>query len=122
MDELPLPQGAPMPNREDEVHMQAAVARVHGLIQAEIDKGIDANRIVLAGFSQGAFSAGPSTRTEHMMLILGSCPHRLRNYPACRSVDQGEARRTHVSVGLAANGLQDPEVSLTGDPPGTVSG
>ncbi|GJN87406.1 hypothetical protein Rhopal_000355-T1 [Rhodotorula paludigena] len=79
MDELPLPQGAPMPKREDEAHMQAAVARVHGLIQAEIDKGIDANRIVLAGFSQGCATtllAGLSTKEKlgGLMCLSGWLP------------------------------------------------
>ncbi|BGP38616.1 hypothetical protein JCM10450v2_002565 [Rhodotorula kratochvilovae] len=53
MEELTLPPGAPMPKREDEKRMHAAVERVHGLIQKEIDRGIDTNRIVVAGFSQG---------------------------------------------------------------------
>jgi len=53
MDELVLPSGAPMPKREDEKRMRAAVDRIHGLIQKEIDRGIDSDRIVLAGFSQG---------------------------------------------------------------------
>jgi predicted esterase len=35
--------------------MKLAVDRVHKLIQGELDKGIDADRIVLAGFSQGVF-------------------------------------------------------------------
>ncbi|GAA5928593.1 hypothetical protein JCM3775_004575 [Rhodotorula graminis] len=43
----------PMPTREDESGMRKSVARVHALIQKELDKGIDANRIVLGGFSQG---------------------------------------------------------------------
>ncbi|GAA5936750.1 hypothetical protein JCM3775_000187 [Rhodotorula graminis] len=53
MDELLLPDHAPMPKREDEKRMRAAVDRIHGLIQKELDRGIDPDRIVLAGFSQG---------------------------------------------------------------------
>jgi len=33
--------------------MKKSVARVHALIQEELDKGIDADRIVVGGFSQG---------------------------------------------------------------------
>lgn len=54
MDELLLPDHAPMPKREDEKRMRAAVDRIHSLIQKELDRGIDSDRIVLAGFSQGA--------------------------------------------------------------------
>jgi len=43
----------PMPTREDEAGMKKSVARVHALIQEELDKGIDADRIVVGGFSQG---------------------------------------------------------------------
>ncbi|BGP25135.1 acyl-protein thioesterase 1 [Rhodotorula toruloides] len=43
----------PLPTHEDETAMKKAVDRVHKLIQGELDKGIDSDRIVLAGFSQG---------------------------------------------------------------------
>jgi len=62
MDELLLPDHAPMPKREDETRMRAAVDRIHGLIQKELDRGIDSDRIVLAGFSQGALSPPRSSR------------------------------------------------------------
>lgn len=39
---------------EDRVGILRSCEYVHGLIQAEIDAGIPANRIVLGGFSQGA--------------------------------------------------------------------
>ncbi|GGY10357.1 phospholipase/carboxylesterase [Litchfieldella qijiaojingensis] len=39
--------------RVDEAQLKASAKRVHRLIDAEIDKGIDSQRIVLAGFSQG---------------------------------------------------------------------
>lgn len=37
----------------DEAQLKASAERVHRLIDAEIDKGIDSRRIVIAGFSQG---------------------------------------------------------------------
>lgn len=39
--------------RIDETQLKVSAKRVHDLIDAEIDKGIDSQRIVLAGFSQG---------------------------------------------------------------------
>ncbi|EPC02358.1 carboxylesterase [Litchfieldella anticariensis FP35 = DSM 16096] len=39
--------------RVDVPQLKASAKRIHGLIDAEIDKGIDSRRIVLAGFSQG---------------------------------------------------------------------
>lgn len=39
--------------RVDVPQLKASAKRVHRLIDAEIDKGIDSRRIVLAGFSQG---------------------------------------------------------------------
>lgn len=55
IDELTeLGPDTPMPTREDETGMMKSVARIHALVQAEIDKGIEPDRIVVAGFSQGA--------------------------------------------------------------------
>ncbi|GJN87926.1 hypothetical protein Rhopal_000881-T1 [Rhodotorula paludigena] len=54
IDELTeLGPDTPMPTREDETGMMKSVARIHALVQAEIDKGIEPDRIVVAGFSQG---------------------------------------------------------------------
>ena len=39
--------------RVDEAQLRASAKRVHGLIDAEIARGIDSRRIILAGFSQG---------------------------------------------------------------------
>ncbi len=47
--------------RQDETGIRAAIAEVEALIQREATRGIDASRIVLAGFSQGgavALAAG----------------------------------------------------------------
>jgi predicted esterase len=58
MDSFPQPSeiDPPLPSHDDEASMKGAVDRVHKLIQRELDKGIDADRIVLAGFSQGEFA------------------------------------------------------------------
>jgi len=88
MDELVLPSGAPMPKREDEKRMRAAVDRIHGLIQKEIDRGIDSDRIVLAGFSQGESARsltgddGSSARLTHLVVRPQDAPRP--SCPACR--------------------------------------
>ncbi|GAA6055494.1 hypothetical protein JCM3770_006286 [Rhodotorula araucariae] len=56
IDELPFVRHGeypPMPTHEDEAGMKKSVERLHRLIAGELDKGIDSNRIILAGFSQG---------------------------------------------------------------------
>lgn len=53
MVELLLPKNPPMPKHEVEEDMHRSVKRVHALVEDEIQKGIDPERIVLGGFSQG---------------------------------------------------------------------
>ncbi|TNY20057.1 putative phospholipase [Rhodotorula diobovata] len=48
---------APLPKREDEQGIKKAVERIHALAQRELDKGIEPQRIVLGGFSQGCATA-----------------------------------------------------------------
>jgi phospholipase/carboxylesterase len=45
--------GADLLRREDETGLRASMTEVRALIQRERERGIDAKRIVLAGFSQG---------------------------------------------------------------------
>ncbi len=62
------------PNREPDAQVIESTRRVHDLIEAERTRGIDANQIVLAGFSQGgaiALHAGiryPETLAGIMVL------------------------------------------------------
>lgn len=53
MVEVTLPKDPPMPKHEAEQDMHDSVQRVHELIEDEIAKGIDPDRIVISGFSQG---------------------------------------------------------------------
>ena len=49
--------------REDAVGLRASMALVHALIDAEVARGVPANRIVLGGFSQGcAIALGAGLR------------------------------------------------------------
>ena len=55
-DILAVPSGptAPMPTREDQLGMEMATQRIHEIIRDQVEReGIDEDRIVLAGFSQG---------------------------------------------------------------------
>ena len=45
--------GPDLPQREDEAGLREAVRQVHALIDRERSRGVPAQRIVLAGFSQG---------------------------------------------------------------------
>ena len=45
--------GADLAQREDEAGLRQSLGAVHALVDAERRRGIDAGRIVLAGFSQG---------------------------------------------------------------------
>lgn len=45
--------GSDLQRREDEAGLRDAVRRVHALLDREIARGVPAQRIVLAGFSQG---------------------------------------------------------------------
>lgn len=46
--------GADLVKREDEAGLRESIAAVHGLIDAEVARGVPSRRIVLAGFSQGS--------------------------------------------------------------------
>lgn len=59
MIELVVPKNPPMPKHEAEEDMHESVKRVHELIEDEIAKGIDPDRIVISGFSQGESCGGP---------------------------------------------------------------
>jgi predicted esterase len=59
MIELVVPKNPPMPKHEAEEDMHASVKRVHELIEDEIAKGIDPDRIVISGFSQGESCGDP---------------------------------------------------------------
>lgn len=57
-----------LPKNEDEASMRTAVARVQGVIEAELGRGVPSTRIFLGGFSQGCAIS---------LLTLLSSPHQL---------------------------------------------
>ncbi|KAG0654343.1 hypothetical protein C6P46_001782 [Rhodotorula mucilaginosa] len=86
MIELVVPKNPPMPKHEAEEDMHASVKRVHELIEDEIAKGIDPDRIVISGFSQGcAISLLTALSTPHklggVMCLSGWLPmaYKIKN-------------------------------------------
>jgi phospholipase/carboxylesterase len=60
--------GTDLVRREDEAGLRQSTAQLHELIEREIRRGVPADRVVLAGFSQGCA----------ITLMAGlRCPHRL---------------------------------------------
>lgn len=71
-DILTVPSGptAPMPTREDQLGMEMATQRIHKIIRAQVEReGIDEDRIVLAGFSQGKLLAFVSRASSRYLQI-----------------------------------------------------
>lgn len=53
----------PLGRQEDEAGLRDSIAAVHGLLEREVSRGVPAERIVLAGFSQGcAITLGAGLR------------------------------------------------------------
>jgi len=54
--------------REDETGLRESFAQVHALLDAEVARGVSANRIILGGFSQGgAITLGAGLRYGHRL-------------------------------------------------------
>jgi phospholipase/carboxylesterase len=102
--------GADLQRREDEGGLRASQAAIAALIDRERERGIPANRIVLAGFSQGCA----------MTLLTGlRYPERLAGMAglsgylplASTTAAEGHAANRDVPIFLA-HGTQDPVVAL----------
>ena len=95
---------------QDERGIKVSDAAVRALIERENDRGVPANRIVLAGFSQGgAMALHTGTRYPHKLAgIMGlSCYLPLSTQLAA---ERSEANLTTPI--FLAHGTQDPVVSL----------
>ena len=97
--------------RADSKGVDESVARVEALIAREIERGVPASRIILAGFSQGGavtLAAGLSRREPLAGLVALSTYLPLGTDALARLGDTPEAaRRQPVFV---AHGRQDPVV------------
>lgn len=71
---LPLNTTSPMPTREDRLGMELATQRIHGIVRDQVErKGIDEDRIVLAGFSQGGWCCALSHDITAALVIALGC-------------------------------------------------
>lgn len=98
---------APLPKREDEQGIKKAVERIHALAQRELDKGIEPQRIVLGGFSQGAQRRRSASRARASTADAPSWPSRLRDGSLGRHLIEGEAWWCDLLVGVVAAVVQD---------------
>ena len=102
--------GTELQRREDEAGLRESFAAVQALIEREIERGVPARRIVLAGFSQGcAVTLGAGLR----------CPHRLAGLAGLSGylplADRTEAERSAANRDLPvflAHGLRDGVVPI----------
>ncbi|SDB23818.1 phospholipase/carboxylesterase [Pseudidiomarina indica] len=90
----------------DEQQLRASAAAVHDLIQREIERGIPAANILIAGFSQGGAVAYEAALTYPQRLagVLA-----LSTYLATHTSIQPHAANADVPV-LVQHGTQDPVV------------
>jgi phospholipase/carboxylesterase len=80
--------------REDEAGLRESFAQVHALIEREIDRGVPAHRIVLAGFSQGcAIALGAGLRCPHRLAGLAG----LSGYLPLSAATAGERPAAHAT-------------------------
>jgi phospholipase/carboxylesterase len=94
--------------REDEAGIRESAGAVHGLIDAERERGIDARRIVLAGFSQGgaiALHSGLRYPQPLAGILALSC-----YLPLATSVPAEVAAANRRVPILMIHGRQDPVV------------
>lgn len=97
-------------SREDEAGLRETFAQIHALLDAEVERGIPASRIVLAGFSQGcAITLGAGLRYGQKLAGLigmsGYLPIASTTAAECHAANAG----TPV---LMAHGTRDAVVGL----------
>ena len=97
--------------REDAAGVRRAIAEVDALMARERDRGVPANRVILAGFSQGgAIALAAGLRREQACLGLVA----LSTYLPLAAETAAEATSRGLATPLfMAHGSQDPVVPLT---------
>ena len=97
-------------SKEDEVGITASQHYINGLIQLEINKGIPANRIVIAGFSQGGAIA-LYTALRYPKKLAGVMA--LSTYLPLKTKLAVEANPANAKVPIfMAHGVSDEIISL----------
>lgn len=96
--------------REDAAGVRRSIAEVEALVARERDRGVPANRVILAGFSQGgAVTLAAGLRREQPLLGLAA----LSSYLPLAAETPAEATPQGLATPLfMAHGTQDPVVPL----------
>jgi phospholipase/carboxylesterase len=96
--------------REDDAGLRESFAAVHALIDCEIARGVPANRIVLAGFSQGcAVTLGAGLRYGQRLAGLAG----LSGYLPLASTTGAERKDANALTPIfLAHGKRDPVIDL----------
>ncbi len=103
--------GADLVQREDEAGLRKSLASIDALIEREKARGIPANRIVLAGFSQGCAMA-LLTGLRHGERLAGIVG--LSGYLPLAATTAAERHAANTSTPVfLAHGQMDPVVSIT---------
>jgi phospholipase/carboxylesterase len=102
--------GADLRQRQDEKGLRASLAQVEELIAREKANGVAANRIVLAGFSQGcAMSLLTGLRhKERLAGIIGMSGY----LPLAETTDAERSDANRLTPVFLAHGTMDPVVPL----------
>jgi phospholipase/carboxylesterase len=101
---------SPSSPREDDAGLRESFAAVHALIDREVARGVPANRIVLAGFSQGcAVTLGAGLRYGQRLAGLAG----LSGYLPIASTTAGERKDANALTPIfLAHGQRDPVIAL----------
>jgi len=96
--------------REDEAGLRESFAAVHGLLEREMARGVPAERIVLAGFSQGcAITLGAGLRFPHRLAGLVGMSGYL---PLAETLAAERHAANAATPVLLAHGTRDPMIQL----------
>lgn len=94
--------------RADEQGVRDSSAQVEALIQAQLDKGIPANRIILAGFSQGGVIA---LHLAPRLTVKLAGVMALSTYMCVPEKLSAEAQQSELTI-FMAHGSADPVVPM----------
>jgi len=99
---------ADLKNRHDEAGIRESARRIEALIAREIERGVPARKIVLAGFSQGGAMA-VHVALRHAQPLAGLVA--LSTYLVCGDKVDAELNSANRGIAVfAAHGTQDPMV------------
>jgi phospholipase/carboxylesterase len=103
--------GADLRQRQDEKGLRASLALVEQLIAREKEKGIAANRIVLAGFSQGCAMSLLTGLRHHERLagIVGMSGY----LPLAETTEKERSDANRLTPIFLAHGSMDPVVPVS---------